>query len=301
MHRIVAWLRPVDEERARLRAPAALPAGAQRRASVDRPRRLLRPAERDHPASPEHTGRVRPVRTRNDGRAYGRRPRGQAREGAARRRRAAVRLRDQPEDKTARGPPQAIEDHPVDVPRADGGGTPAEIATIANEWGDKNARGKPGQWSTETVLRILRNQVYAGRVSDGTRGVHTPLVAADLFERVNAAIGSRRTREPSARPDGGVDPFLLRGLLNVLALRPADDDVLWRQDRQARPTVLSMQAQRMRGRSAAGSGHRDPCDERPRRRRQRASTRRRVPRAWRSPASGPCSSRQIETVCSSTS
>jgi site-specific DNA recombinase len=97
--------------------------------------------------------------------------------------------------------------------RADGGGTPAEITTIANTWGDKNMRGEAERWSTETVLRILRNQVYAGRLPDGTRGVHTPLVGADVFARVNEAIGKRRTREPTPRPEGSVDPFLLRGLL----------------------------------------------------------------------------------------
>ena len=39
--------------------------------------------------------------------------------------------------------------------RADGGGTPAEIATIASNWGDRNRRGESGAWCTETVLRIL--------------------------------------------------------------------------------------------------------------------------------------------------
>ena len=34
-----------------------------------------------------------------------------------------------------------------------------------------------------------------------------------MFERVNAAIDGRRTREPSTRPADRVDPFLLRGLL----------------------------------------------------------------------------------------
>jgi site-specific DNA recombinase len=97
--------------------------------------------------------------------------------------------------------------------RADSGGTPAQIATIANEWGDKNRHGQVGAWSTETVLRILRNPVYAGRLSDGRRGVHTPLVDADVFERVNAAIRERRTREPTPRPHVAVDPFLLRGLM----------------------------------------------------------------------------------------
>jgi site-specific DNA recombinase len=52
-----------------------------------------------------------------------------------------------------------------------------------------------------------------GGLPDGSRGTHTPVVGQEMFARVNAAIGSRRTREPSERRPSGVDPFLLRGLL----------------------------------------------------------------------------------------
>ncbi len=96
---------------------------------------------------------------------------------------------------------------------ADAGVTPYEIAVMANAAGDKNARGEAGRWRMETVLRILRNPAYVGRLPDGTRGVHTPLVSLEVFERADETIRNRRTREPSERPTDHVDPFLLRGLL----------------------------------------------------------------------------------------
>ena len=96
---------------------------------------------------------------------------------------------------------------------ADAGVTPYEIAVMANAAGDKNARGEAGRWRMETVLRILRNPAYVGRLPDGTRGVHTPLVSLEVFHRADETIRNRRTREPSERPTDHVDPFLLRGLL----------------------------------------------------------------------------------------
>jgi DNA invertase Pin-like site-specific DNA recombinase len=97
--------------------------------------------------------------------------------------------------------------------KAQDGRTPTELAADANSSAAKDSRGEIGRWSAKMVLRILRNPVYAGLLRDGSRGIHTPLVAQGMFERVNAAIGTRRTREPTARPVLGVDPFLLRGLL----------------------------------------------------------------------------------------
>jgi hypothetical protein len=97
--------------------------------------------------------------------------------------------------------------------KAQEGRTPADLAADANSSGTKDWRGQVGQWSAKTVLRILRNPVYAGRLRDGSRGIHTPLVAQGMFERVNETIGRRRTREPSVRPLPEWDPFLLRGLL----------------------------------------------------------------------------------------
>jgi DNA invertase Pin-like site-specific DNA recombinase len=97
--------------------------------------------------------------------------------------------------------------------KAQEGRTPAELAADANSSCTKDSHGEIGRWSAKVVLRLLRNPVYAGLLRDGSRGIHTPLVAQGMFERVNAAIGTRRTREPTERPALGVDPFLLRGLL----------------------------------------------------------------------------------------
>jgi hypothetical protein len=49
------------------------------------------------------------------------------------------------------------------------------------------------------VLRLLPNPTYAGRRSDGAPGVHAPMVAPELFERVHALIERRRTRTPTKR------------------------------------------------------------------------------------------------------
>lgn len=97
--------------------------------------------------------------------------------------------------------------------KAQDGRTPAELAADANASGSSDWRGRVGQWSAKRVLRILRNPVYAGRLPDGSRGIHTPLVGQEAFERANAAIGGRCTREPSERLARAADPFLLRGLL----------------------------------------------------------------------------------------
>jgi len=67
----------------------------------------------------------------------------------------------------------------------------------------------------KAVLRILRNETYAGLLSDGSAGVHEAIVERALLDRVGEKIAARQTRTPTPRPEaaGTVDPFLLRGLL----------------------------------------------------------------------------------------
>ncbi|MDQ3037760.1 MAG: recombinase family protein [Myxococcota bacterium] len=97
-----------------------------------------------------------------------------------------------------------------------GSGKPtAELVTRANALRLVAKNGKRGEWSTRAVLRLLQNPVYAGRRPDGAAAVHTALVPADLFERVQNAIAARKTRATTTRSkvDQREDPFLLRGLL----------------------------------------------------------------------------------------
>jgi site-specific DNA recombinase len=98
---------------------------------------------------------------------------------------------------------------------ADAGMLPAAIAARAKEKGLVDKNGRTGSWSAKAVLRILRNETYAGLLSDGSVGVHDAIVDRALFDRVGARIEARQTRAPTPRPeaDGTVDPFLLRGLL----------------------------------------------------------------------------------------
>lgn len=85
----------------------------------------------------------------------------------------------------------------------------------ANEKGLVDKNGKSACWSAKAVLRILRNETYAGLLRDGSAGVHAALVECALFERFGQKIAGRRTRTPTLRPqsEDAVDPFLLRGLL----------------------------------------------------------------------------------------
>jgi hypothetical protein len=69
-------------------------------------------------------------------------------------------------------------------------------------------------WNARGVLFVLRNRRYVGCLVDGRPGVHPPIVAAHVFEAVQAAIAARRTRAPSTREHvPAIDPFLLRGVL----------------------------------------------------------------------------------------
>lgn len=92
--------------------------------------------------------------------------------------------------------------------RADEGACAADIAREANE------RFSGREWHARAVLRVLRNPRYAGRLKTGEPGIHAPIVAPELFDRVVATIEERRTRAPSKRtPLEHDDSFLLRGLL----------------------------------------------------------------------------------------
>lgn len=91
---------------------------------------------------------------------------------------------------------------------------PAQISLDLNARPLAARGGKPGEWQARTILRLLRNPVYLGKLPDGSPGAHPALIEPDLAAKAIARVDERRTRQPAARPGHGRrDPFLLRGLL----------------------------------------------------------------------------------------
>jgi DNA invertase Pin-like site-specific DNA recombinase len=97
------------------------------------------------------------------------------------------------------------------------GTSTSDLVAKANR---KKLAGK--QWTSRTALRRLTNPTYAGRRPDGEPGMHAPIVAPELFERVQMLVQGRRMRTPTKRSERGtdeqtaieqLDPFRLRGLL----------------------------------------------------------------------------------------
>ncbi|HMA96485.1 MAG TPA: recombinase family protein [Polyangiaceae bacterium] len=93
------------------------------------------------------------------------------------------------------------------------GMTPSKLVATANKHGTLTKTGS--RWSTRAMLRLLRNPVYRGCLSDGLPGVQTAIIDNELFDEVQKVIAQRRTRKPSKRTpyDERFDPFILRGLL----------------------------------------------------------------------------------------
>lgn len=107
--------------------------------------------------------------------------------------------------------------------RAAGGASAAAIASWLNDSGHTTRGTKHragGQWSGRTVLQLLRNPIYLGkRRVDGEliAAAHPAIVDSKIAERVELAIGARRT-SPS-RPRQRLlasqdDPYMLRGILH---------------------------------------------------------------------------------------
>jgi site-specific DNA recombinase len=70
------------------------------------------------------------------------------------------------------------------------------------------------KWTARQVLKMLSNPIYRGSIHDGSRtlpGVHEGIVAPAVFEQVQQAIASRRSRAPG-RTGAAID-WPLRGLL----------------------------------------------------------------------------------------
>lgn len=106
--------------------------------------------------------------------------------------------------------------------RAAAGKQATEIARWLNEAGHPTkgtARKAGGLWSGRTVLQLLRNPIYLGwrRVNgELIAAAHEALVDAQTADRVELAIGSRRTTRSRARQrllPYSDDPYMLRGVL----------------------------------------------------------------------------------------
>jgi hypothetical protein len=60
-------------------------------------------------------------------------------------------------------------------------------------------------WSAKSVLCVLGNRVYLGRMG-AVADAHDAIVDEELFAKARAAVDSRRTREPGGRPTERVTP-----------------------------------------------------------------------------------------------
>lgn len=79
------------------------------------------------------------------------------------------------------------------------GSKPSDIVAIANIGKWKDRYGNTGRWTTTRVLKLLSNRTYIGEIRDGESfraGEHVPLVARDVFDRVQEHIAERQTRTP---------------------------------------------------------------------------------------------------------
>jgi hypothetical protein len=97
------------------------------------------------------------------------------------------------------------------------GTPPSAIAHWVNTSGDldidREVLRDRRPWTAKTVLRVLGNRTYVGRMG-AVDGAHDGIIAKELFEKARAAIEGRRTRAPTKRDPTGPDPFTLRGLLH---------------------------------------------------------------------------------------
>ncbi len=91
--------------------------------------------------------------------------------------------------------------------------SPSEIARRFNKE-PRLASAPERHWIARTVLRLLRNKTYLGRLPDGAVGVHAPIISQELFDQAARVLAERSTRgHTPPTPLTGADPFLLRGLL----------------------------------------------------------------------------------------
>ncbi len=90
---------------------------------------------------------------------------------------------------------------------------------LANRLNDTGQRNRGNRlWSNQTVLRIIRNPVYIGKITHGTEtydGKHEPIIDDDLFARAQALLDERSAASTVVAPT--VSEYLLSGLLRCQA------------------------------------------------------------------------------------
>ncbi|MGB7345140.1 MAG: recombinase family protein [Pirellulaceae bacterium] len=82
------------------------------------------------------------------------------------------------------------------------GSRPSDIAVLANLSKWKDRYGNEGRWTSTRILKLLSNRTYVGEIPNGDSylpGEHAPLVARDVFDRVQEQIANRQTRKPGRR------------------------------------------------------------------------------------------------------
>ncbi len=94
------------------------------------------------------------------------------------------------------------------------------LAHWLNDTGRRSRRGR--LWSTQTVLRVLRNPVYVGKIVHGEdlhEGKHEPILDEATFARAQLLLQAGSAESPAVRPNSS--DYLLSGLLRCTACHGA--------------------------------------------------------------------------------
>ncbi len=90
---------------------------------------------------------------------------------------------------------------------------------LANRLNSAGLRNRGDRlWSNQTVLRVLRNPVYVGKISHGDEvydGKHPSIIDGDLFARARALLDDRAALVENRAPN--TSEYLLTGLLRCRA------------------------------------------------------------------------------------
>ncbi len=86
---------------------------------------------------------------------------------------------------------------------------------LANRLNDAGQRNRGGRlWSNQTILRVVRNPVYIGKITHGTEiydAKHEPIVDEALFARARALLDERSAESTVVAPS--TSEYLLSGLV----------------------------------------------------------------------------------------
>jgi len=94
------------------------------------------------------------------------------------------------------------------------------LAHWLNDTGQRSRRGR--LWSTQTVLRVLRNPVYLGKIAHGEDlhdGKHKAILDERTFNQAQQLLGQRSTGTAAVVPN--TSDYLLSGLLRCTACHGA--------------------------------------------------------------------------------